>query len=70
MIFLVKGDSEKIELKIDLVNDVEAHFGEFIYSKELGKIDSLENILSNKISALFRYGGSSLYRRGYTGREK
>ncbi|RKX85974.1 MAG: hypothetical protein DRP57_02500 [Spirochaetes bacterium] len=56
-IFLVKKNAEKIELKIDLVNDIEAHFGDFIYSEELGKIDSWENILSNKISAVFRYEG-------------
>ena len=42
-------------LKIDLVNDIGAHFGEFPYHKILGKIDGWRNILSNKISALFRY---------------
>lgn len=42
-------------LKIDLVNDVATHYGEFLFDKKLGKIDSLRNILSNKFSALFRY---------------
>ncbi len=43
------------QLKIDFVNDVASHFGEFITDKRLGKIDSLRNILSNKFSALFRF---------------
>ena len=44
-----------LELKIDLINDVAPHYGEFNYDPVLGKIDSLRNILSNKISALYRY---------------
>ncbi|RKY93299.1 MAG: hypothetical protein DRQ01_05095, partial [Ignavibacteriae bacterium] len=43
------------QLKIDLVNDVAAHYGEFLFDNKLGKIDSLRNILSNKFSALFRF---------------
>lgn len=48
---------EKAEtmLKIDFVNDIAAHFGEISVHPELGKIDSVRNILSNKITALFRY---------------
>ncbi len=46
---------EGTELKIDLVNDVALHFGDYFEDKKLGKIDSLRNILSNKLSALFRY---------------
>ena len=41
-------------LKIDLVNDIELHFGEFAEDKTLGKVDSWRNILSNKITAAFR----------------
>lgn len=41
-------------LKIDLVNDVKFHFGDFIEDKSLGKVDSWKNILSNKITAAFR----------------
>lgn len=51
-IFLSK---ETANLKIDLVNDVAAHYGEFLFDNKLGKIDSLRNILSNKFSALFRF---------------
>jgi hypothetical protein len=43
------------QLKVDLVNDIAAHFGEFQIVEPLGKLDSWKNILSNKISALFRF---------------
>jgi len=42
-------------LKIDLVNDTAPHYGEFEYNASLGKIDSWRNILSNKLTALYRY---------------
>ena len=51
---LTSCDTETI-LKIDLVNDIAPHYGEFGQDETLGKIDSLRNILSNKISALYRY---------------
>jgi hypothetical protein len=44
-----------VELKIDLINDVAAHYGDFEKSKVLGQVDSWRNILSNKLSAIFRY---------------
>lgn len=46
---------DAVQLKIDLVNDVATHYGEFLFDNRLGKIDSLRNILSNKFSALFRF---------------
>lgn len=51
-LFILKED---VELKIDLVNDVASHYGDFINNHVLGKVDSLRNILSNKLSAIFRY---------------
>lgn len=51
-ILISKND---VQLKIDLVNDIAAHYGEFLLDNRLGKIDSLRNILSNKFSALFRF---------------
>ena len=42
-------------LKIDLVNDVAPHYGTCEIHQQLGSIDSWRNILSNKISALFRF---------------
>ena len=43
-----------LELKVDIINDVAKHFGELEYDDILGRIDSWRNILSNKITALFR----------------
>lgn len=42
-------------LKIDLINDVAPHYGELIEHQIFGKVDNLRNILSNKITALYRY---------------
>lgn len=44
-----------VELKIDLINDVAAHYGNYEKSEILGAVDSWRNILSNKLSAIFRY---------------
>jgi hypothetical protein len=41
-------------LKIDLINDVAAHFGPFVGCDFYPKVDGLQNILSNKITALYR----------------
>ena len=43
-----------ISLKIDFVNDVPFHFGEFQRSSIFHRIDSWKNILSNKLCALSR----------------
>jgi hypothetical protein len=53
-LFLTKLD-KSLELKLDLINDVAMHFGDLGHSKEMGRIDSWRNILSNKLSAVFRY---------------
>lgn len=44
--------NDKQTLVLDFVNDINSHFGELVKDKELGKIDNVRNILSNKISAL------------------
>ncbi len=54
LLFQLSGH-EKIELKIDLVNDIASHYGGLEHHPVLGSIDSVENILSNKLSAVFRY---------------
>lgn len=46
---------EEIPLKIDIVNDIASHFGRIIVHQHLGRIDAWRNILSNKLSALYRY---------------
>lgn len=43
---------QDVGLKIDLVNDVPAHIGQIRYHGELGRVDSAENILANKLSAV------------------
>jgi len=43
--------AERVELKIDLLNDVRARAGEIRSVPVLGRIDSAENILANKITA-------------------
>jgi predicted nucleotidyltransferase component of viral defense system len=50
--FIVKKD---LSLKIDLVNDLSPYFGKINQHNLLGKVDNLRNILSNKITALYRY---------------
>jgi hypothetical protein len=55
-IFLIKENkSGDVELKIDLINDVASHFNGFIHDPLLGTVDGWRNILSNKLSAIFRY---------------
>lgn len=51
-LFLYKGD---VELKVDFVNDLPVRFDDVVSDKHFGKVDSLRNILSNKISALYRF---------------
>ncbi len=46
---------EEVTLKIDAVNDVAMHYGGFEEHAVLGRIDSWQNMLSNKITALFRF---------------
>jgi predicted nucleotidyltransferase component of viral defense system len=43
---------DDVLLKIDLVNDVPAHIGRYQHDTILGTVDSMENILANKITAL------------------
>ena len=41
-----------IDLKIEMINDVPAHIGPIAVHPQLGRIDSAENILANKITAV------------------
>ena len=47
-------NSQDISLKLDFVNDVGFHSGEFLQNDKYHKIDNEKNILSNKLSALQR----------------
>ena len=42
----------EITLKLELINDVPAHAGQVTIHPTLGKLDSAENILANKLTAL------------------
>ena len=53
-LFITDIKQSEIELKIEFINDVAAHYGSITTDPILGRIDSLENILSNKLTALFR----------------
>ena len=46
---LIQSD---VEMKIELINDVPSRVGEITYHPVLGKLDSAENILANKLTAL------------------
>ena len=50
----VKKDSE-VSLKLDFVNDLVPIFGEVQKTDLFYRTDSIQNILSNKLSAIFRY---------------
>ena len=47
-------NNPEIELQIDMINDIAPQYGNFEYDSILGKIDNWRNILSNKLTALFR----------------
>lgn len=47
-------EHEQMELKVELINDVPYHAGEFWGNEVYDKIDSWRNILTNKICALSR----------------
>lgn len=56
LFFLIKEmEDEEIGLKIELVNDIAFRYGDVMNDPVLGRIDSWRNILSNKLSAVFRY---------------
>ena len=44
--------SPKVQLKLEFVNDVPAHVGEVKVDPGLGRLDTAENILANKLTAL------------------
>jgi len=55
-IFISRQTSEKemVTLKMDFVNDVAPHYGDIEWDETIGHVDSWRNILSNKVSALYR----------------
>jgi len=53
-LFVLDPGNREVALKIDLINDVASHYGNIIDVPIFGRIDSIENILSNKLTALLR----------------
>lgn len=53
-LFVTDSEQDEIELKVEFINDVAVHYGSIINDSILGRVDSLRNILSNKLTALFR----------------
>ena len=47
-------NNKNCNLKIDFVNDIAFHYGDFTSSVIFSKVDNIENILSNKLGALSR----------------
>jgi len=47
-------------LKLDFVNDLTVHFGEVIKTELFCRTDCIRNILSNKLSAIFRYAAKDI----------
>ena len=41
-----------VQLKVEIINDVPGHVGEVVDHPVLGRLDSAENILANKVTAL------------------
>jgi len=53
------GKTEAV-LKLDFVNDVAAHFGEIVKTDIFDRTDSIRNILSNKLTAVFRFNAKDV----------
>jgi len=47
-------------LKLDFVNDLVPHFGGIVNTELFYRTDSIRNILSNKLSAVFRYAAKDI----------
>jgi predicted nucleotidyltransferase component of viral defense system len=56
----VKKEESTTSLKLDFVNDVAAHYGEIIKTDIFYRIDSIRNMLSNKLTALFRFAAKDV----------
>jgi len=53
--FKVGWSKSEAILKLDFVNDVAVHFGEIVKTNVFERTDSIRNMLSNKLTAAFRF---------------
>jgi hypothetical protein len=58
--FKIRWAKTDTALKLDFVNDLVPHFGELQKTALFDRTDSIRNILSNKLTALFRYAGKDV----------
>jgi predicted nucleotidyltransferase component of viral defense system len=58
--FNVQRENSDTTLKLDFVNDLVPHFGPIIKTGLFYRTDSIQNILSNKITALFRFAAKDV----------
>jgi hypothetical protein len=58
--FNVKWSKTDAVLKLDFVNDTAPHFGSLQKTPVFDRTDSVRNILSNKLCALFRFAGKDV----------
>jgi hypothetical protein len=56
----VRRETPNILLKLDFVNDLVPHFGPLAKTALFYRTDSIQNILSNKITAVFRYAAKDV----------
>jgi len=56
----VKQEESTTLLKLDFVNDVATHYGEIIRTEIFYRTDSIRNMLSNKLTALFRFAAKDV----------
>jgi len=56
----VGWDKSDTFLKLDFVNDVAPHFGDINKTELFIRTDSIRNMLSNKLTALFRYAAKDV----------
>jgi len=58
--FKVRWDKSDTLLKLDFVNDVASRFGEIVKTDIFVRTDSIRNMLSNKLTAIFRYAAKDV----------
>ena len=58
--FKVGWSKSEAILKLDFVNDVASHFGEIKKTDIFYRTDSIRNMLSNKLTALFRFSAKDV----------
>jgi predicted nucleotidyltransferase component of viral defense system len=56
----VRWDKSDALLKLDFVNDVASRFGGIVATELYYRTDSIRNMLSNKLTALFRFAGKDV----------